>query len=357
MTELTRPSWLDAAPDQRLEHDYLSEEQISALPEGVFFKRKSRLTRHRYVKATLSVNGYSEVIEFVDNRGSWRIEPAMCERIAALAVAGQAPLPAEMPGRLGLDGIDGIDGADRVDGAGGAGGLDEATRRQLGILHSLGLAPLVLPMALPPAPGNAAHPRTMQDILDLYSCYTDMEAQGHFAEDSPDLERFRIMVSWVPRPARVLDLGCNSGTFGARLTAAGCRVTGVDLAAGLLRTAATRGVSVVMAFAEQLPIAAGSFDAVICGELLEHSLDPAAIAGHAQRVLRPGGIMIGSVPHADGQWGTEDLPYHHEHLWAFGPAALADLLHHAGLGKVETVDLHHGCDTPQGMVFRARKPG
>src|SRR5215204_1722144 len=172
MVDLVRPSWLNAPPNQSIEHDYLNEEQIAALPDGAFYKRKSRLTRHRFIKATLSVNGSSEVVEFVDNRGSWRIEPRMCERIATLVGTTSAPpLPPESLRGMGIDGD-----------------LDDGTRRQVGILHSLGLAPLVLPMALPPAPGNAAHPRTAQDVMDLYGDYTDMEAQGHFAPDSPDLE-------------------------------------------------------------------------------------------------------------------------------------------------------------------------
>jgi SAM-dependent methyltransferase len=340
MTNVVRPPWLDVPPDQDKEHDYLDTEQIGALPDGAFYKRKSALTRCRFVKATLSVDGRSEVVEFVDNRGSWRIEPRMCERIAALL--GPAPVPPLTAASIRSMGV--------------PDDLDEAARWQLGVLHASGLAPLVLPMAVPPPPGRADHPRTMGDIVALYGNYTDMEAQGHFAEDSPDLERFERMVAWVPRATEVLDLGCNSGAFGVRLIAQQCRVAGVDLALDLLRTAAARGVAAIRAFAERLPLTDESFDAVICGELLEHSLDPAVILREAVRVLRPGGVLVGSIPHAAGQWGTEDLQYHKEHLWAFSPESLAELVRDAGLGEVETMDLYHGCEDPQGIVFRARKP-
>lgn len=60
----------------------------------------------------------------------------------------------------------------------------------------------------------------------------------------------------------------------------------------------------VVADAAQTPLADGSFDAVVCAELLEHVPDPATILRECKRVLRDGGVLLLTCPflvpiHAD----------------------------------------------------------
>jgi SAM-dependent methyltransferase len=96
------------------------------------------------------------------------------------------------------------------------------------------------------------------------------------------------------RPLRVLDLGCGAGRAMALLDAAGCRVVGVDLAAGALRVA-RRDVGpdarLVQADAFHLGLASGSFDVVL-------SLGYASVGSYVgaqdeiARVLRPNGVAL-----------------------------------------------------------------
>ncbi len=51
----------------------------------------------------------------------------------------------------------------------------------------------------------------------------------------------------------------------------------------------------------QLSFDDGSFDAVICNEILEHVYDLPAALRSMERVLAPGGVLIGTVPFAYGQ--------------------------------------------------------
>lgn len=48
--------------------------------------------------------------------------------------------------------------------------------------------------------------------------------------------------------------------------------------------------------AARLPIAADSFDVVICAELLEHVFDPHPVLAEAFRVLQPGGRLLVTAP-------------------------------------------------------------
>jgi len=65
----------------------------------------------------------------------------------------------------------------------------------------------------------------------------------------------------------------------------------------------------VIAVAEELPFVDGTFDAVICSELLEHVYSPARVIDEVRRVMVPGGILLITVPflvgiHADpGDYG------------------------------------------------------
>jgi SAM-dependent methyltransferase len=107
-----------------------------------------------------------------------------------------------------------------------------------------------------------------------------------------------------------------------------------------LTTAAALGIDTVQANVEEpLPFEDGSFDAVVAGELFEHLRFPDALVAEIERVLRPGGVLAGSVPNAFRVQSRlrflrgkppEDDP---THLRMFSPAALRALL--GGFERVE----------------------
>lgn len=52
----------------------------------------------------------------------------------------------------------------------------------------------------------------------------------------------------------------------------------------------------VVALGESIPFRNGSFDAVLCTQVLEHVQDERAVVGEIARILRPGGRLLLSVP-------------------------------------------------------------
>jgi len=97
----------------------------------------------------------------------------------------------------------------------------------------------------------------------------------------------------------ILDAGCGNGRYSKFLLAhadADAKITGFDLSQQMLRRAHERlrseRVSHVAADLTRLPYADGSFDAVVCGWVLEHLPDPRPGLRELARVLRPGGKLL-----------------------------------------------------------------
>ena len=98
---------------------------------------------------------------------------------------------------------------------------------------------------------------------------------------------------------RVLDVGCGGGLLCEALHHAGARVTGVDLAEGMVEVAQLHAaeqslpIEYRVADAESLVAAhAGAFDIVTCMEMLEHVPNPDATVATLAQLVRPGGSVF-----------------------------------------------------------------
>ena len=102
--------------------------------------------------------------------------------------------------------------------------------------------------------------------------------------------------------ARALDVGCGGGLLSESLARAGARVTGIDLAPGMIEVARLHAleqrleidyrVLAVDCLAEAEP---GAYDVIACMEMLEHVPEPAAILAEFARLATPGGHLFVST--------------------------------------------------------------
>lgn len=103
--------------------------------------------------------------------------------------------------------------------------------------------------------------------------------------------------------AQWLDIGCGTGYFCERLQQRWPRArgTGLDLAAGMLNVARKRcpELDYICADAEALPLQNNSQDLIFSSLALQWCADFAQVLGEAQRVLKPGGLLLFSSV-ADG---------------------------------------------------------
>jgi SAM-dependent methyltransferase len=134
---------------------------------------------------------------------------------------------------------------------------------------------------------------------------------------------------------RLLDVGSGKGRFLSAAQAAGWEVLGVEFAPASAEAArAAYGVEVVSGDFLQVELP-GTFDAITMWHVLEHLPEPVAAVARASELLRPGGLLMVSVPNIESlqsqlggeSWFHLDLP---RHLFHFSPRSLTRLVERAG---------------------------
>jgi SAM-dependent methyltransferase len=106
------------------------------------------------------------------------------------------------------------------------------------------------------------------------------------------------LVNLVGDAARVLDVGCSTGFLARRLQARGATVVGLELDERAAAEARRFCDAVYVGDVEtmELPLEPGSFDAIVCGDFIEHLRDPRAFLVRIRPLLAPHGALVLSTP-------------------------------------------------------------
>lgn len=145
----------------------------------------------------------------------------------------------------------------------------------------------------------------------------------------------RLLLPTMPGP-RVLNAGAGAGSMTLRLAKLGLRTTSLDespeLCAHIGRTLEEHDVPgrhiVRVGDVSRLGLSDASFDAAVCGEVLEHVDDDTAALTELSRVLRPSGALVLSVPLDPFRYDWTD--YWAGHRRRYTAASLAERLRSAG---------------------------
>jgi len=168
--------------------------------------------------------------------------------------------------------------------------------------------------------------------------------------------RFRVIRSMVDGSTRILDIGCGS----SRIVQSLPQSVGLDMQIRKLRWLRAPGRQLVQASLMELPFSDGSFDAVICSEVIEHIPRDSIDLGDMVRVLAPGGTLVLGTPDY-GRWIWRALEglykkifpqgYATEHINPYTRRELRQEIERLGL-TVFDVQYVAGSE----MIFRAEKP-
>jgi SAM-dependent methyltransferase len=191
---------------------------------------------------------------------------------------------------------------------------------------------------------------TRERVTRLWEYYGSLPGQEqlYFTAHS-GASVLRFVREQVPLEGRlVLDFGCGRGSLLKRLVAAGVACQGLEFSAASAREAESAvGASPLfrgVVHASELPssIPDSSVDVVLFVEVIEHLLpgDLAPTLAEIRRVLRPGGHVVVTTPHAE-DLGASMLhcpecgsTYHRwQHMRSFRPADLSSVMKTSGFDE------------------------
>lgn len=110
----------------------------------------------------------------------------------------------------------------------------------------------------------------------------------------------RLAGEWLPAGERLLEVGCSSGYLTRHYRGKAEQVFGFEINLSALQGARSRhpAIPYVCGDVERLPFADDAFDTVVMLEVIEHTGSDLAAIAEIRRVLKPGGTLILSTPHA-----------------------------------------------------------
>ncbi len=155
-------------------------------------------------------------------------------------------------------------------------------------------------------------------------------------EDGPTL---RAELDLIPDGSKVLEIGTAAGHMTQALVRKGCTVVGVEIDGDQARRAAPFCKRVIVRNLEHLDLDAElpeRFDVVLCGDVLEHLVDPTAALAKLKRRLVPSGFLVISIPNvAHGSVRLSLL----EGRFRYAPSGLLDATHLRFFTLASIVDL------------------
>lgn len=174
------------------------------------------------------------------------------------------------------------------------------------------------------------------------------ESVGYVQLNERPLGGHARLLDLVGADKRVLDVGCSSGYLARPLVERGCAVVGIESDPEAAEAARSVCENVLVGDVEvmTLPFENGSFDVILCGDLIEHLREPEHFLARMRPYLRDRGRLVLSTPNVAnwamrlsllaGSWRyTERGILDRTHLHLFTRKTLVETLSRAGYGIVE----------------------
>ena len=136
----------------------------------------------------------------------------------------------------------------------------------------------------------------------------------------------------APRAGRVLDVGCGTGLM--LQTLKDWQPIGFDFSPLALAFCHERGIQgLVRGDVVSLPFADNSLDLILALDMMEHVERDDLLIREFNRVLRPGGVLMATVPAHPSLWSDHDVALHHFRRYTW--QSLRRLLRDGGLKPVK----------------------
>lgn len=165
------------------------------------------------------------------------------------------------------------------------------------------------------------------DKMNNLKQFYEQDALREIPESTRRIEelRYRMLISKVPKGSKmVLDVGCGNGELMCMLGEKGHKCVALDLSENRLGKFKDRarklGLVQMQGDATNIPLQNSSMDVILCSEVLEHIKDYDNVLKEMNRILKPHGRIIVSVPYNEElmeivcpHCGKRFVPYGHLH--------------------------------------------
>ena len=120
------------------------------------------------------------------------------------------------------------------------------------------------------------------------------------------LEKYKI-----PKTAKIFDFGCGSGYLVGEFQKRGYDASGSDTSREAIEFGRQQGVkNIEVVNSGEMP-REGGFDIILALDVIEHIKDDKGAIRGLERALKPGGMLVITVPAYQWMWGTQDEVAHH----------------------------------------------
>jgi len=153
----------------------------------------------------------------------------------------------------------------------------------------------------------------MRILMDesLLVQYPEIERDHFWWVSRRELVRGLIRGEGLGDDSTVLDVGCGSGVLSRELSRLGTNVTGVDVAGHLEWDSENRDVVFHEGDFLEMSSDLGTFDCLLALDVMEHVETEKAFVDALGRNVRPGGLVVVTVPAYQWMWSRHDEINHH----------------------------------------------
>ncbi len=131
----------------------------------------------------------------------------------------------------------------------------------------------------------------------FYTHIFDKKSLGYYQSQKRKIE---IVLNFFEkhRNGKILDIGCGDGFISSLIKdITKAEVYGVDISRSSVEKARKKGIKAkVVNIDKKFPFRSNTFDAVFCGDIVEHIYDSEALLMKIYNILKPEGYLIVSVP-------------------------------------------------------------
>lgn len=145
---------------------------------------------------------------------------------------------------------------------------------------------------------------TVPQIKGYYETYWNNGKDTFSGDQQGYAKNFRRWMArnlaGLPPKSTILEVGCGDGSFTKELVKFSPDVTAIDISESQIAENAKRFTGITFRqhdVAETFPFNNNAFDVIWCSEVLEHLFDPAFALREMNRIIKPGGKLLVTVPY------------------------------------------------------------